>query len=69
MEIILPSPVSESFLFGEREFKRVKRCIKDHVCSFCGATIPRGSAYFISKDMNPPMEWYVKACLNCLGDA
>lgn len=26
-------------------FRRVKRCLKDHICCHCGVIIPKGSSY------------------------
>ena len=53
------------FLVNLLFFKRVMKCIKDHLCSLCGRTILTGSSYFYSLDPDPKTGYFLKCCEEC----
>lgn len=47
----------------------IRKCQKDHTCSFCHRTIIKGSSYLVAKDLTPYPGCNRKACLICFGSA
>jgi len=58
----------EKFIAEPIFFKRVMKCLKDHRCSLCGRTIPTGSSYFYSFDLDEKTLFHLKYCEHCFDE-